>query len=273
MIFAGLAWAVIRSWRRVHQQFKVLFLMWFGLPVFVFYFFLSINKAASPNWDGLAFLSFGLLAVYFWRERLESSLWLRRTAAAALLLGLVMSVIALDTDLLRTFGIHLRKGAEQSHARLEIGHRGGGKYSNDFETKLGEKLFLIADERDRASEISFYLRDKRREAPGHPPVYIVESQAMVNQFSFWPRYDEFVEAPPKSFASGEDVYTEEKGTNLFVGRSALFIRDGEGADVPHNIHAAFQSTELIGTIEVRRYGERVRLWQVFLCRGYRTLPL
>jgi len=144
---------------------------------------------------------------------------------------------------------------------------------HDFETKLGEKLFLIADERDRASEISFYLRDKRTEGPGHPPVYIVESQAMVNQFSFWPRYDEFVEAPPKSFPSGEDVYTEEKGTNLFVGRSALFIRDGDGADVPHNIHAAFQSTELIGTIEVRRYGERVRLWQVFLCRGYRTLPL
>ena len=34
--------------------------------------------------------------------------------------------------------------------------------------KLGEKLFLIADERSRASEISFYLRDKRVEGPGHP---------------------------------------------------------------------------------------------------------
>ena len=273
LIFAGLAWAVVRSWRRVHQQFKVLFLMWFGLPVFVFYFFLSINKAASPNWDGLAFLSFGLLAVYFWRERLESSLWLRRTAAAALLLGLVMSVIALDTDLLRTFGIHLRKDVSNRVRGWKSATAAVENLRHDFETKLGEKLFMIADERDRASEISFYLRDKRTEGPGHPPVYIVESQAMVNQFSFWPRYDEFVEAPPKSFPSGEDVYTEEKGTNLFVGRSALFIRDGEGADVPHNIQAAFQSTELIGTIEVRRYGDRVRLWQVFLCRGYRTLPL
>jgi hypothetical protein len=273
LIFAGLAWAVIRSWRRVHQQFKVLFLMWFGLPVFVFYFFLSINKAASPNWDGLAFLSFGLLAVYFWRERLESSLWLRRTAAAASLLGLVMSVIALDTDVLRTFGIHLRKDASNRMRGWKSATAAVENLRHDFETKLGEKLFLIADERDRASEISFYLRDKRTEGPGHPPVYIVESQAMVNQFSFWPRYDEFVEAPPKSFPSGEDVYTEEKGANLFVGRSALFIRDGEGADLPHNIHAAFQSTELIGTIEVRCYGERVRLWQVFLCRGYRTLPL
>jgi 4-amino-4-deoxy-L-arabinose transferase-like glycosyltransferase len=273
LLFAGLAWAAIRSWRRVHQQFKVLFLMWFGLPVFVFYFFLSINKTASPNWDGLAFLSLSLLAVYFWRERLENSLWLRRTAAAALLLGLIMSVIALDTDLLRTFGIHLRKDSSNRMRGWKSATVAVENLRHDFEAKLGEKLFLIADERDRASEISFYLGDKRAEAPGHPPCYIVESQAMVNQFSFWPRYDEFVEATPKSFPAGEDVYTEEKGENLFVGRSALFIRDGEKGEVPHNIRAAFQSSEPIATIEVRRYGERIRLWQVFLCRGYRTLPL
>src|SRR5438445_11830129 len=67
---------------------------------------------------------------------------------------------------------------------------------NNLEAQLGEKLFLIADARDRASEISFYLRDKSVEGPGHPPVYIPESQDMVNQFSFWPRYDEFVELNP-----------------------------------------------------------------------------
>jgi hypothetical protein len=32
-------------------------------------------------------------------------------------------------------------------------------------------------------------------------------------------------------------------------------------------------TELVGTIELRRFGEHVRDWQVFLCRHYRTLPL
>jgi 4-amino-4-deoxy-L-arabinose transferase-like glycosyltransferase len=273
LIFAGLAWAVIRSWRRVNQQFKVLFLMWFGLPVFLFYFLLSINKAASPNWDGLALLGLGLLAIHFWQDRLESNSLQRRYTAAALLLGLIMSVIALDTDLLRTFGFHPRKdpssrmrGWRSATARLEV-------LRNDVEAKVGEKLFLIADERDRASEISFYLRDKRTEGPGHPPVYIVESQAMVNQFSFWPRYDEFVEAPAKSFPSGEDVYSEEKGINLFEGRSALFIREGDNGDLPHNIKAAFQTTDPIGTIEVRRYGNRIRLWQVFLCRRYRTLPL
>ena len=70
------------------------------------------------------------------------------------------------------------------------------KVRSDLEAQLGEKLFLIADARDRASEISFYLRDKQVEGPGHPPAYIPESQDMVNQFSFWPRYDQFVELKP-----------------------------------------------------------------------------
>ena len=70
-----------------------------------------------------------------------------------------------------------------------------------------------------------------------------------------------------------EVYTEENGINLFVGRDALFIKDGEKKRLPRNIQAAFQSTQLVGTIEVSRYGKVIRIWQVFLCRSYRTLPL
>src|SRR5207244_780447 len=103
-LFLALAWGVIASWRRVNQQFKVLFLMWFGLPVFLFYLLLSLNKAAAPNWDSLAFLGFGLLAVHFWWEKLEASVILRLGALVAILLSLTMSVIALDTDLLRVTG-------------------------------------------------------------------------------------------------------------------------------------------------------------------------
>src|SRR5436189_10428 len=273
-LFLAVAWGVIGSWRRVNQQFKVLFLMWFGLPVFLFYLLLSINKSAAPNWDGLAFLGFGLLAVYFWWERLEASVMLRLCASVALLVGLVMSVIALDTDLLRTAGYPLWRRDPSDRMRGWKSATGAvEKMRNDLEGQLGEKLFLIADARDRASEISFYLRDKRAEGPGHPPVYITESQDLVNQFSFWPRYDEFVEIKPGEPRPEGEVYTEESGINPFAGRDALFIREGEKERVPHNIRAAFQSTEPVGTIEVRRYGKVLRAWQVFLCRNYRTLPL
>ena len=102
----------------------------------------------------------------------------------------IMSVVALDTDLLRVAGYQLPRSDPSDRMRgWKSATEALEKMRNDLEAQLGEKLFLIADARDRASEISFYLHDKRVEGPGHPPVYIPESQDMVNQFSFWPRYD------------------------------------------------------------------------------------
>ena len=272
LLFGALVWAVIGSWRRVNQQFKVLFLFWFGLPVIVFYFLLSLNHVATPNWDAVSFLSFGLLAVHYWNERIEKR-GVRIFASAAILLGFGISVFSLDSVLLRSAGIKFfrsdpsdrLRGWKTMTAEVE-------KIRGDLESKLGEKLFLIADERHRASEISFYLKDKRVEGPGHPPVYLVESQDLINQFSFWPRYDQFVDAPPSPNQSTDEAFTEQKGVNPFVGRSALLIRN-YAKNPPHNIRAAFESTEPVGTLELKRFGHHVRYWQIFLCRHYRTLPL
>ncbi len=65
----------------------------------------------------------------------------------------------------------------------------------------GEPVFLIGNKYQTASMLSFYLKDPRIEDPGHPPVYIPESQDIQNEFSFWPRYDEFVEPTDKSDTS------------------------------------------------------------------------
>ncbi len=121
--------------------------------------------------------------------------------------------------------------------------------------------------------MSFYFREKRREDRGHPEVYLIESQDIQNQFSFWPRYDAFVDAPKKSSPEEGDVYSEEDGVNPFAGRSALFIEDGDYRDVPRNITQAFQTVEKVGTVEVRRSGRPVRTLSAFVCKNYRTLPL
>ncbi len=274
ILFLGLAWGVIGSWRRTHQQLKALFLFWFGVPVFVFYLLLSINKVAAPNWDALAFLSFGLLAVYYWRERIISRVWLTRTAIAGFALGLFMSVLALDSDLIRTSGFHLPRRDPSNRVRAwKTGVTALEKLRIDLEAQLGEKLFLIADDRDRASEIAFYLRDKRPEGPKHPPVYLVESQDLANQFYLWPRYDEFTDAPRDAAPKETDSYSEEGGVNPFAGRSALYIRDGANGSLVHNVKAAFQSCDTVAILETRRYGEPIRTWRIFLCRNYRTLPL
>jgi hypothetical protein len=181
----------------------------------------------------------------------------------------------MDTDLLRSVNLpfpHHRDPAD----RVRGWRSAAGaveEIRGDIEAKNKEPLFIIADQRDRASEMSFYFEKKRVEGPDHPPVYIVESQDIQNQFSFWPRYDQFVEAPPNTKQPDGEVYTEEEGVNLFTGRSALYVQSGKGILFPHNIRAGFQSVERIATVEVSRFGAPVREWQVFLCRNYRTLPL
>ena len=274
LLFLGLVWAVVASIKRVRHQFKILFLFWFGIPVFAFYFLVSINKVAAPNWDALAFLSLALLAANFWRERLPNARWLRYGAGAALGIGLMMSMLALDSDMIRTAGLRLfrRDPSDRLHG-WRAATTAVEDVRREWEATVGEKLFLIADDRSRASEISFYLRDKKVEGPNHPPVYLVESQDIQNQFSLWPRYDAFVSAPNEPTRNEGDVYTEESGVNPFVGRSALFIRDRATGRAPHNIRVAFESAQPVATIEVRRFGEHLRTWQVFLCRKYRPLPL
>lgn len=275
LLFLGLAWAAIASWRRVNHQFKVLYLMWFGLPVFAFYLLLSVNRTAAPNWDALAVISLAVLAVAYWRERVESHRWLSFALIAAFVLGIFSSVLALNSDLIRTAGFQLWRRDPADRMR---GWRASAdaveQVRANVEKQLGEKVFVIADERDRASEFSFYFRDKRVEGPGHPPVYIPESQDIKNQFSFWPRYDEFVDVPANQPKPGGEVYTEQNGVNAFEGRSAIFVSGKHKTiDVPRAIRAAFASSDRVATIEVRRYGQPVRAFDVFLCRNYRTLPL
>jgi hypothetical protein len=181
-------------------------------------------------------------------------------------------MIALDSDLLNTFGIGVTRRDPSDRLRgWRVAAKAVEKLRDEWDAKLGEKLFLIADDRDRASEVSFYLHDKRLAGPGHPPVYLVESQDLANQFSFWPRYDEFVTDPAAK--PSEDQPYSEGGVNLFTGRSALFIRDGANGSLIHNVRAAFESAYPVATLEVLRHGRHVRTWRIFLCQHYRTLPL
>lgn len=274
LLFLGLAWSAIASWRRAEHHFKVLYLLWFGLPLIAFYALLSINKTAAPNWTAPAFISLGVLAVSYWRERIASQPRMTTWAAAAILLALLMSVVALNSGLLQSAGLRLPRRDPSDRLRgWKLLAQTVEKMRGDLEARLGERVFLIADERDRASEISFYLREKRVEGPGHPPVYITESQDIRNQFSFWPRYDQFEETPGRERAKEGDVYTEENGVNRFLGRSALYVQSRKDEEAPRNIRRAFARVESLGTISVRRYGEPLRDVQVFACYNYQTLPL
>jgi 4-amino-4-deoxy-L-arabinose transferase-like glycosyltransferase len=130
-------------------------------------------------------------------------------------------------------------------------------------------VFLIARDAPLASALALYLPQISFVAPGHPPVYVIESPFADSQYALWPRYDQFVDAPPAASDGEPDPFTEQDGTNLFLWRSALYVTPQKPDALPQAITAAFASHRLLAEIGTPS-GEILR---VYLCSEYETLPL
>jgi hypothetical protein len=274
LIFIGMMMALWWAWPRARHQFNPRFLLCFTLPLLVMYCVLALKKAGEPNWTAPAFISLGILSAALWHEAAQANRTNARYAITALALGLVMSIAILNFDLIRAAGIPLPYRADPS-ARLR-GWRMVGQavdqFRLEFERTLGNRAFLIANSYGTAASIAFYLSDKRVEGPGHPAVYMPESQDIQNQFSLWPRYDQFVAAPPDQ-PPKEEYFTEQKGVNPFIGRSALYITTSGDETAPSNLENAFERVEMIALLKFTRHGLPLREIRIFACQNYRSLPL
>ncbi len=276
LLFGGMIAGVVWAFPLARERFRERFLLAFTLPLWGLYLWLSLKKAGEANWTAPAMVSLGILATALWHERAMVSRKAARFAGAALGLGLMMSVLVLNTDLVRSFGIPWAYRRDPS-TRLR-GWHGAAREMERIravqEEQTGQRLFLIAGSYGTASELAFYLEDKRVEGPSHPPVYFTESQHVENQFSFWPRYDEFQIAPQgEGRELRDELFKEEEGFNPFHGRSALYIADRIDRGVPSSISNGFEKVELVAQVEQERRGLRLRQWRVYLCTNYRGVEL
>ena len=185
----------------------------------------------------------------------------------------MVSLLLLDTDLLRGAGLPLPY-ADDASADMHGWRTAAAEVEQfriAFERKLGETVFLIGNDYRTAAILSFYLRHPRVEDPGHPPVYIPESQDIQNEFSFWPRYDEFVEPTDKSEVNS--LFSEQAGVNEFINRTALYITDAPEQTPPQNLQNSFTRWELVRSFQVDRRRQPLREIRIFACYQYQTLPL
>jgi hypothetical protein len=214
-----------------------------------------------------------LLAVAWWLDVPPQNRILRIAAVVAVVIAGVSSLLAFDTDVLRIAGINLFYSSDP-WASLDGWKTGAAeieRFRSEFEHKLGEPVFLIGNRYQTAAIVSFYLRDPRVEDPGHPPIYIPESQNIENEFSFWPRYDEFVEPADKSAINS--LFSEQAGVNPFINRTALYITDSPDETPPQNLQNSFTRWELVDQFQVNRRHEPVHQFRIFACYQYQTLPL
>lgn len=265
--------ALFGSIRKAFQNRKICLLLSFTWPLLLVYLIMALHQVGDPGWTAPAFIGLGILATHYWLQAANQRTVFRGLCIAALILSGLQASLAMNTNLVRTIGISLPFALDPSsklHGWKTIAEA-IDKFRADFENKLGTKVFMIGNEYQTSSMLSFYLKDKRSEGPGHPPVYIPESQDIQNEFSFWPRYDEFVEADPS--VKRDTTFTEEAGVNLFIDRTALYITDRPEANPPQNLQSAFTRCQLLAVYELERNGLPLRQVRIFACYQYQTLPL
>lgn len=195
LIFGAMLVALVWGCREARVHHRPRFLILFSLPLIVLYSVLSFQKAGQPNWTAPAMVSLGILTVALWHSLAEKAIWARRYVGAALILGILMSLVLVNTDAIRRMGLRFTYDRDPA-ARLK-----GWKtvaialdeLREKHEKESGKPLFLIAERYQTVSSLAFYLPHPRKEGPGHPPVYVTESQAITNQYAFWPRYDQMID--------------------------------------------------------------------------------
>jgi 4-amino-4-deoxy-L-arabinose transferase-like glycosyltransferase len=273
VLLIGLLIALFGSIRRAFQNSKTCLLLTFTWPVLLIYLILALHQDNDPAWTAPAFISLALLATHYWLQAANQRALIRGIAFAALVLSGLQTSLAINSDLARTVGLSFPYGFDPGSrlAGWKTIAEAIDKLRVKFEDKLGARVFLIGNEYQTSSLLSFYLTDKQSEGPGHPPVYIPESQDIQNEFSFWPRYDEFVEADAST--QRDTTFTEEAGVNRFIDRTALYITDRPEASPPQNLQSAFTRWELIAVYQLERKDLPVRQVRIFACYQYQTLPL
>jgi len=277
LVFIGLIWSIWWAAQRARLQFKPRFLGAFALPLLLMYAALALKNRGEPNWTAPAYISLSILSTALWLDHCANNRLLRRYAIAALCLALAMSALALDTDIPRAFGIPFAYDNDPA-ARLH-GWRTGAQalqqFRHAFEQQTGKPAFLIANKYQTASTLAFYMSDHRAAFPGHPAIYCPESQMIENQFSFWPRYDEF-ETPAPGAAPADPDNTEEPGVNLFEGQNALYITDESktGAERPPTaIEHGFDHFQLVQLFHIVRRGQPLQDLRIYACYNYHSLSL
>jgi len=193
LIYLAMLATVAWGWKKARAHFKPRFLLAFALPLLAMYFVLAIKRPGEPNWTAPAIPSLAILTVVYELELLKEKRWVRTYAVAGLALGGMISILALDSDLLRRAGFSLPSDPSTRARGWRTAAEKIEEIRNAYEAEHGQPVFLVANKYGTAASVAYYLPHPRPAAPGHPPIYVPESAWPDNQFYFWPRYDELVD--------------------------------------------------------------------------------
>ena len=255
LICLGLPVVWVLSARTMRTRVKPRLVFLTSLPGVILWFYLALRGKEASLFLLLAapLLIFQALALAW-----DSRFW----RATAMLAALVATLLSLSTLIAASKVGEPWRATANTIREVFTARSASGE----------EGLFLIAQNESIASVLGYRLRNDLIPPIGHPTVYVRESQDVSGQFGLWPSYDDFVEMEkPSSDPFHTDVFTEQKGENPFIGRSALYISEEAPNDLPQTIKAGFAEVSLLEKLPATT-GRSEPLY-IYLCRDYQTVPL
>ena len=185
IFFLGMMWACFAFWKTRMEKPLQLFLFCMGAPVFFGYWLWTFHSRVLPNWIAPAVPPLFCLMALFWTERRVN---LKPWFATGLTLGLLMSVVMYDTDLLGKVIAKLPGDMDPSH-RVR-GWREMAQLVEAERAQFDTNAFIIADHYGTTGHDTYYSPPARAAATtGTPLVYCVDSDIPVDQFYFWDEYN------------------------------------------------------------------------------------
>ena len=260
VICAAMTWAVWRAARDCPRHDSARFLTAFTLPPLLAALLCSLLGGARASWLAPALPALCLALPWAWENHLPHLPFKNHLQWLCVLPALILTPLALDSDLLRHAGIPLSYQRDRSRD-----WRGWRTTAREAATLIAEAapqapsgLFLLAEDERLASILNFHLPQTLpifRPTPRHPAVQIPQSPVPESDYHFWPSYS--------ATADGRSAYQ---------GRTALYFTTSDAAQPPLRLRQSFREITPLSVFDTLHRGLPLRRIKVFACLGYLPPP-
>jgi hypothetical protein len=274
IFFVAAIWAGIAFWRRARHDPRLVYLFSMGAPLFLIYLFYTLHSNVLPNWIAPSVLPILCLAVIYWDTRWRLGVRaLKGWLIAGLAIGFVVIAFMHETDLVQHFVGRPLPPKVDPLTRV----RGYGEMAatvEDARDKLlteGKPVFIIAGHYGTTGELSFNIPEARTNIVANPLVYFMTSSNAVNQFYFWPTYEE-------SRTGQNAIFVRElRVPHLVKGWLPLWLKgepmenlarqEPEPPQTPKTLLQEFDSVKDLGVYNTYYRGRIFHTIQMFECRN------
>lgn len=208
------------------------FLIWFSVPVLVFFMLKSLQGKVQANWalPGYisAVVSLGIYAVMRWVDfgRVKKAFFV-----SGILIAVLLNAVAHYPGL-----INLPPDMDPS-ARLR-GWNVLGREVGGIAAGMERPFFILSDSYQVSSELAFYVR-------GNPVTYCINRGRRMNQYDLWP------------------------GFHHLRGYNVILVLSGDGP-MPADMASLFEKYEK-RSFRVMEGGKVLRSYSIFLCYGFKGM--